>query len=64
MPIYEYRCRDCNHTFQLLQRVGSQGEGVTCPSCEGEHIERLLSAFASASTGSSMSHAGCGPAPT
>lgn len=59
MPIYEYRCLDCDNTFQLLQRVGATSKGVACPKCSGTHVERLLSCFASASAGSAVSQAGC-----
>ena len=40
MPIYEYRCRGCDHEFELLVR-GEMTPG--CPECEGEDLERLLS---------------------
>jgi len=53
MPIYEYRCRECGHVFSRLQRVGASSEGVTCPKCGSTEVERLLSTFASTSTGSS-----------
>ena len=50
MPIYEYRCNDCGNKFSRLQRVGASNEGVQCPKCESETIERLLSSFASTSS--------------
>lgn len=44
MPIYEYRCRQCETRFEkLLLRTT---EDVACPSCEGSSVEKLLSAFA------------------
>jgi putative FmdB family regulatory protein len=49
MPIYEYRCTDCENNFSRLQRVGAGSDGVKCPKCEGEDVERLLSSFASSS---------------
>jgi len=49
MPIYEYECRDCGVRFSRLQRVGAGADGVNCPKCESENVERLLSTFASAS---------------
>ncbi len=58
MPIYEYRCHDCGTTFSRLQRVGAGADGVRCPSCESEKIERLLSSFAS---GTSSTSAGASP---
>jgi len=62
MPIYEYRCRDCNQKFSRLQKVGAGTEGVRCPNCEGTKVERLLSSFASTSSttdGASLSAHSC-----
>ena len=59
MPIYEHRCLDCDNTFQLLQRIGASSDGVSCPKCSGDHVERLLSCFASASSGTAVSQAAC-----
>jgi putative FmdB family regulatory protein len=62
MPIYEYRCRDCNHLFQKLQPMGAGVDGVTCPSCGSARVERQLSVFASSSSAGSASPAtGCAP---
>jgi putative FmdB family regulatory protein len=41
MPIYEYACRGCDHTFEAL--VQSADEAVECPACHGEKLERLMS---------------------
>ncbi len=40
MPLYEYTCRDCEHTFETLVL---NGEAVACPECQGEDLERLWS---------------------
>jgi len=40
MPIYEYACRKCEHTFEALVQ---NGETVSCPQCRTERLERLLS---------------------
>ena len=40
MPLYEYTCRKCEHTFEELVR---NGEAVECPECHGRKVERLLS---------------------
>lgn len=40
MPIYDYRCKDCDKTFELLVRSSSV---PTCPSCGSEQLEKLLS---------------------
>jgi putative FmdB family regulatory protein len=40
MPLYEYSCRQCEHTFETLM-FGR--EAVECPECHGSEVERLLS---------------------
>ena len=40
MPIYEYACQSCEHAFELLIRSEMT---PTCPSCESDDLERLLS---------------------
>lgn len=43
MPIYEYECRECKTSFELLMRSDTK---VACPSCESERVVRKLSLFA------------------
>jgi putative FmdB family regulatory protein len=40
MPLYEYACRKCQHTFEELV-FGN--EAVECPRCHTGKVERLLS---------------------
>jgi len=35
MPTYEYRCRDCGHTFEVVQKMTDEPLTV-CPDCGGE----------------------------
>ena len=42
MPVYEYKCKECGHTFERLQFRGE--EESRCPRCKGGVI-RLLSPF-------------------
>jgi putative FmdB family regulatory protein len=61
MPLYEYRCRDCGHRFEVLQRSGAGAEGVECPRCGAARPERTLSTFATAShSGPARPAGGCG----
>jgi putative FmdB family regulatory protein len=41
MPLYEYACQQCEHTFEAL--VQSSSDDVECPQCHGAKLERLLS---------------------
>lgn len=40
MPLYEYNCTKCRHTFETLV---FDGDVVACPQCQGRKVERLLS---------------------
>ena len=42
MPIYEYRCMDCGHAFESLQKM-SDDPISTCPSCEGGAVKKQIS---------------------
>ena len=41
MPIYEYRCTKCGHTFERRQKF-SDPPVAKCPECRGK-VEKLLS---------------------
>ena len=43
MPIYEYRCADCGHQDEFLQKVSEPLISV-CPSCGKTSFRKLLSA--------------------
>lgn len=34
MPLYEYRCKNCDHQFEI-QQAFSDDALTTCPECEG-----------------------------
>jgi putative FmdB family regulatory protein len=61
MPIYEFKCEDCNEEFEAL--VFRSDETVPCPGCKGEHIKRLMSACAY-KTGGASDAAGSYSAPS
>lgn len=43
MPIYEYECASCHHTFDLMQGVNEEPT-KHCPACSGQTAVRLVSA--------------------
>ncbi len=49
MPIYEYHCEPCEHTFETLIRSG--GDTAQCPRCGNHEVARQLSVPAAAQTG-------------
>jgi putative FmdB family regulatory protein len=65
MPLYEYRCRDCGHQFEILQRLGEGAGGLACPRCRAAALDKQFSTFATASgtadsAAGAESLAGCG----
>jgi len=61
MPIYEYACATCHHRFEILQRLGETGDGLTCPTCGHEPVTKQFSTFAGVSGAKGASaDAGCG----
>ena len=67
MPIYEYRCRGCGHQFEILQRLGQGPEGLACPKCGADQLQKQYSTFASntgntgEAAGRGCAAPGCGP---
>src|SRR3984893_14303857 len=43
MPIYEYRCTDCGHRLEALQRLADQPL-LVCPACCKKSLTKLMSA--------------------
>lgn len=46
MPLYEYVCTDCNTRFDALVRSVATADSVSCESCSGQNVRRLISRFA------------------
>ena len=46
MPIYEYRCSNCQRRSSVLVRSYSAPEEVTCQHCGKEGASRVFSTFA------------------
>ncbi|MGH9209746.1 MAG: FmdB family zinc ribbon protein [Acidimicrobiales bacterium] len=45
MPLYEYRCRTCDESFEIRRPVADADAPAACPSGHGDAV-RLLAAFA------------------
>jgi putative FmdB family regulatory protein len=43
MPIYEYRCAECGHELEKLQKI-SDAPLVDCPACGKPALRKLVSA--------------------
>ncbi len=46
MPIYDYKCLDCNKEFTLVLTLKEYEDGkVECPNCKSKNLQRLLGTF-------------------
>lgn len=64
MPLYEYRCRTCDVTFELRRPMLEADDSARCPAGHATTV-RLLSVFAAtgrAAVGASVPPAPCGGA--
>ena len=58
MPIFEYICKDCDHSFEALV-FGN--ERAQCPKCHSKKLAAQLSTFAVSTKGSTASQPSAGP---
>ena len=64
MPIYEYRCKKCQHKFDKLVPMSTDDSEIECPACHEKLAERVVSLFGTTGSGSRSRSAGsCAPAP-
>jgi len=45
MPIYTYKCEDCEEEFDLLVGVSANPDKLECQKCGSVNIKRIFSAF-------------------
>jgi putative FmdB family regulatory protein len=70
MPVFEYKCNACEHTYEILHLSKENTEDIICPHCNSHDYKKLISVFSSASDAQSDSarmqmpsgpSCGCGP---
>ena len=44
MPIFEYRCRKCNHITDILEKSGNK-ESHVCEKCGSKSTKKIFSTF-------------------
>jgi putative FmdB family regulatory protein len=42
MPLYPFRCKKCDKTFEIFLRPSEVSQKMICPDCQGSDVERLL----------------------
>ncbi len=51
MPIYEYRCKKCDKTFEVFVPITSEeSKEKVCPNCGSKDTEKLISQIYSLSS--------------
>ena len=66
MPLYEYKCLDCEICFDALRSMGDADAPIACPTCGGENTGRQISLFSAIGdqgviTGAGSSCGSCTP---
>ncbi len=66
MPLYEYRCVECETRFDALRAMSKLDDPIACPKCGSEHTRRMISLFSAIGddgviTGSGGSCSSCSP---
>jgi putative FmdB family regulatory protein len=50
MPIFEYKCNDCGHTMEFLEKQAGKSTRLMadkhiCEKCKSENLQKLFSGF-------------------
>ncbi len=61
MPLYEYVCRKCSRQFEELVFGDAK---VSCPSCQSQDLERVLSVVAVGKAAPEAPPPGCHACPS
>jgi len=41
VPVYEFACKKCRKTFELLRPISKAPASATCPKCGSRKTERI-----------------------
>lgn len=64
MPIYDYKCTDCNKTYDIFHKVREVIEDIICPFCGSTNSKKLMSLTQMTmgnNSASDCSDGSCGP---
>lgn len=45
MPVYEFKCAECESRFERLCQMGETGKNLNCPKCGKPEPYRVMSSF-------------------
>jgi putative FmdB family regulatory protein len=45
MPMYDYQCQECGHTFEVRATISQKTAGLKpeCPTCHSDATQQLIS---------------------
>ena len=43
MPIYDYKCSNCGHEIEIIQKISDKPK-IICPKCNSKSLKKLISA--------------------
>ena len=43
MPIYDYKCSNCGHEIEIIQKISDKPKTI-CPKCNDGSLKKLISA--------------------
>jgi putative FmdB family regulatory protein len=58
MPIFEYKCSECESKFEILTKNNDDYK-VSCPECNSSKVKKLFSAFSASIDSVSYSDSSC-----
>jgi putative FmdB family regulatory protein len=61
MPLYEYKCADCERPFELLVASPALADAVVCRYCGSDSVRRLISTFAAHAGGDTYAPVAAAP---
>jgi putative FmdB family regulatory protein len=51
MPIYEYLCQKCEHTFSIVMTISEyETKKIMCPECKSKEVKRQISSVQTITT--------------
>ena len=54
MPVYEFKCSQCDHLFEVMGGYAEREKAQTCPSCGSTEVKQAISLFSAKPPSSSF----------
>jgi putative FmdB family regulatory protein len=59
MPLFEYKCEDCDTKYEVLHKSSKTQDEVFCPNCKSKNSKKLISVFSAKNSSSTPDFGGC-----